>query len=228
MLTAGLLYLALVSSAPPANGQAAPPEFARGAPDKLLIHETTDKASKARKYLDDVARCLASHHRTGSAAALALPYGSAQQGNAVVRMMQSEDSCFGPVFSSMSINFETQPVVAGMAEFFLGNAKALEDARRHDPHSFVWPAPNAMEEFGDCVVAQGEAPVRAFIDTTVGSDAEQSQAQALAPQLAQCVAEGQTIAVEPAAMRQILAVALYRRVAAPPAPVAAAAAAPTH
>jgi hypothetical protein len=216
MLTAGLLYFALVSGA--AQTQAPAPQFERGAPDKLLIHETTDKASKARKYLDDISRCLASHHRRGAAAALAMPYGSAEQGHAITKMMQSEDSCFGPVFSSMSINFETAPVAAGMAEFFLANSKALDEARRRDPQSFVWPARNAMEEFGDCVVSQGEAPVRGFIDSTVGSDAEHDQAQALAPQLAQCVAEGQTIAVEPAAMREILAVALYRRVAAPPTP----------
>src|SRR3569833_3497811 len=113
---------------------------------------------------------------------------------------------------------------AGAAEFFLANPKAVEEARRRDPKSFVWPPMNAMDEFGDCVVSQGQAQVRAFIDTPVASAAEQSAAQALAPALGQCVSEGQTIAVEPAAIRQILAVALYRRVAAPPPAVPAAAA----
>jgi hypothetical protein len=223
MLIAGLFYLALVSAAPQAKPPASPPEFERGAPDKLLIHESTDEAGKARKYLDSVARCVASNHRKQSAAGLALPYGSAEQAAAFNALIQVEDSCFGPIFSSMSIHFDTQALAAGAAEFFLANFKALEDARRHDPKAFVWPPLNAMDGFGDCAVSQGETQVRAFIDTPVASDAEQSAAQALAPALGQCVSEGQTIAVEPAAMRQILAVALYRRVAVPPPAVPAAA-----
>ena len=216
------VLLALASLAPPQ--QSTGPEFERGAPDKLLIHESTDEAGKARKYLDGVARCLASNHRKQSAAGLAMPYGSAEQGAAFNRLIQVEDTCFGPIYSSMSIGFDSQALAAGAAEFFLANPKALEEARRRDPKSFVWPPMNAMDEFGDCVVSQGEAQVRAFIDTPVASAAEQSAAQALAPALGQCVSEGQTIAVEPAAIRQILAVALYRRVAAPPPAVPAAAA----
>lgn len=224
MLTIGLL-IALASVAPPQ--QTTGPEFERGAPDKLLIHETTDSAGKARAYFDGVARCVARHHQRQSAAALAMPYGSREQANAANALIQAEGSCFGPIFTSTDIYFDTHALTTGMAEFFLSDPKALADAKRRDPRSFIWPAPNAMDEFGDCVVTQGEAQVRTFIDTPVASDAEQSAAQALAPALGQCVSEGQTIAVEPAAMRQVLAVALYRRVAAPPV-AAAAASQPVH
>ena len=225
MLTAGLLYLALASSAPQAKPQVPEPQFERGAPDKLLIHETTDKAGKARVYFDGIARCVARHHQRQSAAVLAMPYGSNQQANAANALIQAEGSCFGPIFTSTDIYFDTRALTTGMAEFFLSDQKALDEARRRDPRSFVWPAPNAMDQFGDCVVSQGEASVRAFIATPVASDAEQAAAQALAPELGQCITEGQTVAVEPAAMRQILAVALYRRVAAP-SPLATAASPP--
>lgn len=221
MLTAGLLYLALASSAPQAKPNVPGPQFERGAPDKLLIHESTDAADKARVYFDGVARCVARHHQRQSAAVLAMPYGSTEQANAANVLIQAEGSCFGPIFTSTDIYFDPRGLAAGMAEFFLADPNALSEARRRYPASFVWAPANGMDQFGDCVVSQGEAPVRAFIDTPVASAAEQSAAQALAPALGQCISEGQTLAVEPAAMRQVLAVALYRRVAVPPVAAAA-------
>ena len=224
MFAKGLLYLALFASAAPQTTAKPPtppkPELQRGGPDSLMIHGSAANVDEARRYADDFARCTASHNRKQAAAVLALSYGSAAQATAAGQVLKPDESCFGPMISSMQVGFDAPSLVGGMAEFFVLHPQAIEEQRRRTPGSFTWPAQNAIEAFGDCVVAQGDGQVRAFVASRVASDEETAAAQALAPALGQCVTEGQTIALNVGSIRELLAFSLYRHMAAPPAPPA--------
>lgn len=232
MITQGLLALAMaLGTAAQTPPQQTPPEFDRGAPDSLKVHETQAKQDEARRYFADFSRCIAGNSKRQAAALLAMTYGSAEQSKGSSKIVGPNDSCWGPMISSMSVGYSGSALVGGMAEYFILHPKEIDALRGRYPASFVWPGPNAMEAFGSCVVDQGEAPVRALISTRVTSDAEAAAMEALGNQLGQCVSEGQTMDVSIGSLRQLLAVALYRRMATPTtvppaAPAATPAAAP--
>jgi hypothetical protein len=218
------LYLALTSAAPPEKKSPPDPKFDNGSPDSLMIHKLTMSEDDARRYVHDFAQCVASHDRKRAAAALVFPYGSVEQSKAMSNLLNPQSSCFGPVITEISLRAEAIALAGGMAEYFILNSNVVDDLRRREPQSFVWPAENALEAFGSCVISQGPAASKAFLSTRVGSDAEREAANALGPALGQCIAAGQTLALNVPSLRQLLAVSLYRRVAAPPSPTTAASA----
>lgn len=226
MFATGLLYVALAAaSAAPQTPSKPDPTFDRGGPDSLMIHDSQAQQDEARRYVDEFARCIASHNRKQAAAVLALNYGSAEQGAAANRIVSPDESCFGPMISSIRVGMDSDALVGGMAEFFVLHPQAIEEQRKRTPKTFTWPAQNKLEAFGDCVVGQGDVPVRAFIASRAGSDDENAAVQALTPALGQCVSEGQTIALNVASVRELLAFSLYRRIASPPVVASSAAAA---
>jgi hypothetical protein len=216
MLSSIFLYLALASASPPEKKSPPDPKFDRGGPDSLMIHKSTMSDDDARRYVHDFAQCVASHDRKRAAAALVFPYGSEEQSKAMSNLLDPESICFGPMITELSLRTEAIALAGGMAEYFILNSKVVDELRRREPQSFVWPAENALEAFGSCVVSQDDAATKAFLLTRVGSDEEREAANALGPALGQCIAEGQTLALNVPSLRQLLAVSFYRRVAAPP------------
>lgn len=230
MITQGLLGLALAAgaAAPPAQAPSPPPaaaqtpdphtpsDFDRGGPDSREAYVSQAKEDDARRYFADFSRCIASNNKRQAAALLAMSYASAEQSKRAYGIVAPNDGCWGPMISSMRIAFSAPTLAGGMAEYFILHPKEIDALRTRYPASFAWPARNGMEAFGACVVDQSEAGVRALIDTKVTSDEEAAATQALAPALGQCVTEGQTITLNIGSLRQMLAVALYRQMAAPP------------
>jgi hypothetical protein len=221
MLIAGLLYLALASTGPvheiPTDPKArgTEPVFERGAPDDTRFHLSQEQEDEARRVFNDYARCMAANHERQAAAVLNLNYGSPLLGKATQAIVDLESDCFGPVSGTVTVQFDPNALIGGMSEYFILHPKEIEPLREKYPASFVWPAPTAMENFGYCVVDQGEASVATLIRTRVTTDQEAAAMQALAPALGQCVTEGQSLEVNVGALRQLLAVALYRRMAVP-------------
>ncbi|MGZ2412086.1 hypothetical protein ACUXST_001507 [Sphingomonas sp. F9_3S_D5_B_2] len=220
MIAVGLLYLALIS------GQATPKDYPHqtpnlGGPDTLMVHQTQDKEDDARRFVDEFARCAASLRRKDAVAALALNYDSQAQSQAVHSLLSLAQTCWGPMISAASMQLSAGVVAGGMSEYFVLHPKVIEQLRQRSPASFVWPARNAMESFGDCVVAQGDGAVLALVRSRVASADEATAVQALTPALGQCVAEGDTVELDVGTIRQVLAFGLYRHMAVPPAAVPA-------
>jgi len=187
--------------------------------------QVTLDEDQARKFLDDFARCVARMQPRKAAAVLALPYGSDQQRKAAGELAFSESDCLGPYSGSLELKTDPRPLVAGMAEYFLINPGKLADIRRRDPQSFVYAEPVGVENFGDCVVGQNPAAVASLATSKVATVAESVAADALVPELEQCVTTGRTLALDRTALRELLSVSLYKHLAMPP-PAAAAAQAP--
>ncbi|WP_155265416.1 hypothetical protein [Sphingomonas segetis] len=204
-----------VVAALPFGAATAQPKFDHPAshePDRVKVTLSDDQA---RRFMDDFARCIASRQSVRAAAALALPYGSPQQQKAASALAGRHSDCIGPYSGTLQLSFDAPSLAAGMAEYFLANPGEIAEQRRRDPRSFTRVQPTALETFGECVVAQNPAAVEALVKSDVASDAETAAGDALAHQLAQCISEGQTLALDRGALRQLLAVSLYKHVAMP-------------
>ena len=222
-IVAGLLLAALPLAAAPAQPTFDHPDTHQ--PDRKQV--SMDE-SQALRFMDDFARCLASHQSRRAAAILALPYGSDRQRSAAADLAEGEDQCLGPFSGTLELDFNAPSLAAGMAEYFVLNPDRLADERRRHPDAFAYVAPAGIESFGDCVVEQSSPGVEALVRTKVASGAEAAAADALAPQLAQCVSEGQTLSLNRTALRQLLAFSLYRRLAMVQPPAGGAASASPH
>jgi len=187
-------------------------------PDRKQLTMDQDQAVR---FMDDFARCVARHQSRRAAAVLALPYGSDQQRAAAADLAEGEDHCLGPFSGTLQLTFNAPSLAAGMAEYFVLNPDKLADERRRHPGSFVYAPPEGVEGFCDCVVQQSSAGVEALVRTEIASGAERAATNALAPELARCVLEGQTLSLDRTALRQLLAFSLYRRVAMATEPVPA-------
>lgn len=209
------LLVAFAVAAFPCGAASAQPKFDHPAshePDRVKVTLSDDQA---RRFMDDFARCVASRQSARAAAALALPYGSSQQQKAASALAGRHSDCIGPYSGTLQLSFDAPSLAAGMAEYFLANRGEIAEQRRRDPRSFTRMQPTALESFGECVVAQNPAAVEALVKSDVASSAEGAAGDALAYQLAQCISEGQTLALDRAALRQLLAVTLYKHVAMP-------------
>jgi hypothetical protein len=218
MISRAFVLLAIVSA--PLAAAEPPPEFDRPdahEPDRAQV--ALDEG-QARRFMDDFARCIAGRQPRRAAAVLALPYASEEAGTAANALAESQMDCLGPFAGNLSVSLGSASLEAGMAEYFLANPGKIEDLRRREPQSFVHVEPAGLEAFGECVVAQSPAAVGALVRTTVASDAETAATDALAPHLAACISEGRTLALDRTAVRQLLAVSLYKHLAMPPPPPA--------
>jgi hypothetical protein len=217
MLNRVALALAF-ASLPLAAARADPqPTSANPDPHSHDWTQVTLDQDKARKLADDFARCAASRRPRQAAAALALPYGSDVQAKLIDDLAAAEGDCWGSFAGSGLFTSDSSLLAAGMAEYFLANPGRIDDARRRAPQAFAAREAVGVETFGDCVVEQNSAAVEALVRTDLASPAESAAEDALAPHLAACITEGHTLSLDRTALRQLLAVSLYRRVAIPPA-----------
>ena len=216
MHSRALVLLAFVSV--PLAAAEPPPEFDRPEAHQPDRAQVTLDEDQARRFMDDFARCIAGRQPRKAAAVLALPYASEQAGTAANQLAESQMDCLGPFDGNLSLSLGSASLEAGMAEYFLANPGKIEDLRRRDPGSFAYVQPAGIEAFGECVVAQNPAAVGTLVGTEVASDAEHAATDAIAPHLAACISEGQTLALDRTAVRQLLAVSLYKHVAMPPPP----------
>jgi hypothetical protein len=221
-----IIALALLASSPWATPPAKTTNPDPYSPDRKEVSMDDDKA---RRFMDDFARCVASRQSRKAAAILAMQYGSKEQSDAARDIATSEGDCLGHFSGDLQLGLNAPSLAGGMAEYFIAHPGKIDDVRRRDPQSFVYVEPAGLEGFGECVVAQNPAAVESLVKSEVGSDAEIAAGDALGPELGQCVSEGQTISVDRGTLRQLLAVALYKHVAIPrPAPPAAEPAAAQH
>lgn len=211
------LFAALAWAPPPKSTNPDPYE-----PDRKQVALDDDKA---RRFMDDFARCIADRRARNAAAILSLQYGSKQQSDAASALASNQADCLGPYSGDLELSFNAPSLAGGMAEYFILHPGKIADLRRRDPQSFAYVEPAGIEDFGACVVEEDSAGVETLIKSEVGSGAESAAGDALGPALGQCISEGQTLSLDRGALRQLLAVALYKHIAIPP-PVAAPASAP--
>ena len=170
---------------------------------------------RARRYINDWARCLARGDKRRAQAALALPYGSAEQAEAAKKVLPTDHEayCMGPMGEgTMQLGFQWDSLVAGMAEYFLIKRKGSEFPAL-TPEQLSTPdrePRNSAEEFSQCVVSQNPGAVYAMVAADPGTPAEKQAIAEVTPLLANCIEEHQTLALDAAAMRHTLAVGLYR------------------
>ena len=225
MLDRFVLAFALLAASFPA---AADPQSTNPDPYSPDRKKITLSEDQARKYMDDFARCIASRQPKRAAAVLAMPYGSIEQQKTVRDLAIDEVDCLGPMTGSMEFATLAQPLTAGMAEYFVANQGKLADMRRRYPQSFAYAEPVGIEMFGECVVAQNPSAGQALAKSAIASDAETTATDALTPELQQCVSEGQTLELDRTALRELLAVSLYKHIAMPPPAPAVTTAATQH
>lgn len=220
------LMLLLTAAAQPKPEQPKPELRFNEFPEARVVHKSTMDADKARRYFHDFARCIAKGDRLKAAAALVLPYGSEEQGKRLGKLVHGQDGCFGPISGELHIKFDPPAMAAGIAEYFILEPDGIDQIRQRNAKLFVWGEPTPLEAFGTCVVSQDIEKAKMLIRAPVASEQERSAVAALAPSLGQCIAEGQTLKLNIASVRSLLAVSLYRQVAAPRQPNAAANAQP--
>jgi hypothetical protein len=217
MLNRVALALAFVSLPLSAARSEPPPASANPDPNSHDWTQITLNESRARKLASDFAHCAASRRPRQAAAALALPYGSEEQAKLIDGLASAEGDCWGSFAGSGLYTSDSSLLAAAMAEYFITNRGRIEDARRRAPQAFAAREAVGVETFGDCVVAQNPTGVEALVRTELESPAETAAENTLAPQLAACIAEGHSLTLDRSALRQVLAVSLYRHVAVPPA-----------
>lgn len=220
------LVLALSLFVAPAAAAAAEPQSTNPDPYSPDRAQVALDEGRALRFMDDFARCIASRQPRKAAAVLALPYGSAEQQNAAGELARSQYECLGPYSGTLEMRFNGTSLASGMAEYFLTHTGKLAEIRSREPNAFVYAAPAGIELFGECVVAQNPAAVEVLAKSPVASGAESSATDVLTPQLAACVSEGQTLALDRTSLRQLLAVSLYKHIAMPPPAAVQPAAAP--
>jgi hypothetical protein len=200
----------------PIAAASAEPHSANSDPYSPDRAQVSLEEGKARRFMDDFARCIASRQPKEAAALLALPYGSVKQHNAAVALASTKHDCLGPFSGALEFTFSGSSLASGMAEYFLTHPGKIADLRSRQPGSFVYAEPVGVEAFGECVVAQNVAAVETLAKSRVGSAAESSATDALTPQLAGCVSEGQSLELDRGSLRELLAVSLYKHIAMPP------------
>lgn len=216
MLNRAALALAFASLPIVAAAAQPPPRPANPDPHSHDWTEVTIDEAKARALANDFARCAASRRPRQAATALALPYGSEEQAKLIDSLAAAVGDCWGAFAGTGIFSSDSSLMAAGMAEYFLASPGRIEDARRRTPQAFASREAVGVETFGDCVVQQNPAGVDTLVKTELASGSEKAAEDALAPQLAACIAEGHTLALNRTALRQVLTVSLYRHVAIPP------------
>lgn len=183
---------------------------------------------QARRFMDNFALCVAGHQPRKAAALLALPYGSKEQHRAAADLASGESDCLGPFTGALQLGFDAPSLASGFAEYFLTHLGKVADIRAREPRSFTYTPPVGIELFGECVVGQNPSAVEALAKSPVASGTEIAATDALMSGLQHCVSQGQTLALDRTALRQLLTVSFYKHLAIPPPPQPAVATAATQ
>lgn len=207
---AGMLASAAWAEPPPGSRI----DSAPGSVEREDVHQQGAALRVMRRY----ATCLARSRPRWAEAMIALPFMSEDQAAAVQRDQGGEEDCMG--YSGLELSFRAPVLIGGMAEYLIESryrAAPLEPVSHlgdADVEARALTPRNGYEDLALCVVRRNPAAVRALLRTPPASAAERAGARDLAPDLGPCVPQGQTIAFDAGALRGLLAVSLYRALAA--------------
>jgi hypothetical protein len=214
---AGLLFL-LLPMIPIAGASAEPPpgspsDGARGTPrpSELRI------AERRNRYADAYAACVARSHRRLAENMLALPYLSQEQRRIAYEL--SDPGCLGmgdDRTGDITLRYPVARLVGRIAQFFIRERYANVDVARFGGLSdeaasqLGLVARNNAEDMASCVLRRDPQAVRALIDTAWESPQEAEAIRRIVPHLGPCAAAGETLDLNAAAVRLMVATALYR------------------
>lgn len=215
----GIAAAALLAASAPAAAQ---PSF-HEPPDSHMVSKIELGADRTRRLMNVFARCVAKKRRAHSEALLALPYGSPEQGEAAKKIVEGQEGCV-PVTSpgQLQMSFQADTLIGGIAEE-LARARYRKGKDSRPPG--ITPeqavaagltARNGAEAFGQCVVLEDITASYAFVASKIAAPEEHAAALALRPHLENCVMEGQTLALNKAALRILLSVSLHQVLSLPP------------
>jgi hypothetical protein len=172
----------------------------------------------ALRVMHSYSACIARARPDWAEAMIALPLMSEEQDAAVRRGQRGERNCLG--YSGLQLTFRPRALVGGMAEYLIGaryrDATLEPVARLTEEQELSGPlaARNGYESLGLCVVRRNPGGVRDLLRTRVASGEERAAARRLAPDLGPCLPQGQQLAFDASGLRGVLAVGLYRALAA--------------
>jgi hypothetical protein len=184
-------------------------------PDPQTVKKIELKPDDARRMVNSFARCAGKMRKAKAELVLQMPYGAPEQGQAANKIIFAEDQCVRRYSGFVQLHFQSEALIGGMAEE-LALARYSPAATEHlaaltpeQISSSIAPR-NGLEEFGQCIVLRDPSATHAFLSSDVATKEEVAAAATLVPHLEQCVAEGQTLALNRASLRNLLAVTLYR------------------
>ncbi len=173
------------------------------------------RSGSMRAEFNAYGRCFAEIFESKTRAALVPAYGEEEQKKAVDRLLKLATYDSGECFDADSIQSSAQATsyAGAFAEFFVAHRFRSEQVERlagDEWRSVQSPPRNAYERFGACVVDASAPDVYAMINAVPDSEEEKAAIARIAPKLAPCVLEGQTVTFDRSSLRSALAVALYR------------------
>lgn len=161
-------------------------------------------------------QCLARREGASMRKALDLPYGSEEQSKALLRLQQQFDPCLGNSQEFDTLVYTPVLMAGGAAEWFLRtNFRAVDLSKLNGMTDETiektdYRARTALEDLGLCVLRQDPGKVRALLETKPSSAEEKAAFQALVTLVGPCVMQDNSLKLNVANLRAVLAYASYR------------------
>lgn len=207
-----LLFLSLLPILPaglgavPPSGSLIDPIPGAPRPGQLTNEE------QRNRYVDAYAGCIVRSHRRLAERVLAEPYLSPAQYRLVLAI--SDPGCLGGGIAQL--RYPAPQLVGRIAQVLIRERYAGADIGRFAALSDeaagqlgLTPRNNA-EDMAFCILRRDPQTVRALVETPFGSGEETAAIRRLVPHLAPCAAAGETLKLNQAAVRLLLAAGLYR------------------
>jgi hypothetical protein len=173
--------------------------------------ELTD-AERLNRYVEAYAACVVRSHRRLVEDMLAESYLSQRQHRIAVEV--SDSGCLGA--GEVTLRYPAAQLVGRIAQFLIHERYANVDVARFaglsdDAAAQLGLVPrNNAEDMAFCILRRDPPAVRALIDTPWESPQEAEAIRRIVPHLGPCTAAGQTLELNAAAVRLLLAAGLYR------------------
>lgn len=169
-------------------------------------------AERRNRFADLYAACVARSHRRSAENMLAAPYLGPEQRRIALEI--GDPGCLGP--NDMDLRYPVARLVGRIAQFFIRERYANVDVARFAGLSddaatqLGLVARNIAEDMALCVLRRDPQAVRALIDTAWESPQEAEATRRILPHLNPCAPAGETLDLNAAAVRLMLATGLYR------------------
>jgi hypothetical protein len=176
-----------------------------------------DPAS-AERAANAFARCVADNRSRLARGLLELEYRGEQQTERAGRFISGNEGCMREIGFQLRVDAPT--LVGGMAEYFV---RAVYGRYDYDALQSIAPdavaglglSPrNLFEHIGQCVARRDPQAARSLVLTEPASDAEAEALEPITVQLSACIPADNTVQLSRRSLRSIVAVGLYRTVAA--------------
>jgi hypothetical protein len=173
-----------------------------------------ERTPEARVLTNQFSRCFAAERLKWAREVVALPYAEGEQSKRVHAIMGGMDECLGP--SRFDLRLVVPSIIGAMAEqLILKDFKSVDVsglAKVDDDRLFASQAAprNLSEDFGMCVARRDPVAVRQLIDAGVATTREAGLLGKLRPHLGPCVPQGLSLRLNPATIRSLSVVGLYR------------------